>query len=94
MTDEDRYTAAAHRVQTAIEFGVAPKAMEPKHMRVGIDMSKADMAGLARLLIEKGVFTLEECVAAMLAWGNSVYQMTNRPGWRGVFIVPAPEVAE
>lgn len=38
---------------------------EPKHLRVGIDLSKSDQGALATLLIEKGVFTLEEYVAAI-----------------------------
>ena len=57
----DRYTDAAHRVQTAISVLMNRdpdySAVQPKHMRVGIDMSKSDMCGLARLLIAKGVFT-------------------------------------
>ena len=75
MTDEDRYYAAAHRVQTAIAYGVASKAMEPKHLRTGIDMSKAEMAGLATLLIAKGVFTLEEYTEAM---ANAVEHEADR----------------
>lgn len=65
---EDAYRAAAHRVQTAIAFLMNDpgwKAIQPKHMRVGIDMLKAEQGGLATLLIEKGVFTKEEYVAAM-----------------------------
>lgn len=65
----DRYSAALHRVQTAIAvlMGSDPsyKATTPKHMRVGIDMSKSDQAGLAQLLIDKGVFTAEEYVEAL-----------------------------
>ncbi len=65
MTDTDRYMKAAKKVQTAIEFSKDKIDQEPKHLRVGIDMSKSDMAGLARLLIEKGVFTEEEYVKAI-----------------------------
>ena len=68
MTIEDdkrRYQAAAQRVQTCIAFGSAPRAMEPKHLRVGIDMSKSDMGGLAKLLIDKGVITEAEYVKAI-----------------------------
>lgn len=56
------YVAAAHGVQTAIAHSIntGGKAHEPKHLRVGIDTSKADMLGLAELLIAKGVFTGEE----------------------------------
>ena len=58
-----RYVAAAHRVQTSIAFmGYSDEA---KHLRVGIDMSKSDMSGLATLLIQKGIFTTEEYLTAM-----------------------------
>lgn len=59
------YEQSAHAVQFAIEFASNKTALEPKHLRVGIDMQKADMAGLAELLIAKGVFTLEEYVQAV-----------------------------
>lgn len=59
------YDAHAHAVQTAIEFNPNKRALEPKHMRVGIDMSKSDMGGLATLLIAKGVFTQEEYTKAL-----------------------------
>lgn len=63
MTTE--YEKHAHAVQTAIAFNPDKKSQEPKHLRVGIDMSKADMEGLASLLIAKGVFTLDEYVDAV-----------------------------
>jgi hypothetical protein len=63
------YSDAAHRIQTAIAFlmGRDPNytATEPKHLRVGIDLTKSDMGGLATLLIAKGVFTTEEYIAAV-----------------------------
>lgn len=80
MTDEerkqkawDRYTKAAHGIQTAIKHSmdIASTAnqrhpsTEPKHLRVGIDLSKAEQGGLARLLIAKGVFTETEYFEAM-----------------------------
>ena len=34
--------------------------VQPKHLRTGLDLSKSDMGGLARLLIAKGVFTEQE----------------------------------
>jgi hypothetical protein len=66
MTTE-RYIKAAHAVQAAIGFNPNKRALEPKHMRTGIDMTKADIGGLVTLLIEKGVFTSEEYVAAIEA---------------------------
>lgn len=73
MSMQERYLAAMHRVQTAIafNFGLEYPWMDQrlqaalKHLRVGIDGSKSDQAGLARLLIKKGVFTEEEYVAAV-----------------------------
>lgn len=62
--DRQRYNRAAHAVQTAIAITMGPST-EPKHLRVGIDLSKSDQGALATLLIEKGVFTLEEYVAAI-----------------------------
>lgn len=63
------YERAAHRVQSAIAFlmGRDPDytAVQPKHLRVGIDLSKSDQAGLAALLMEKGVFTKDEYIAAV-----------------------------
>lgn len=63
------YHAAGHRIQSAIAalMGRDPgySATEPKHLRVGIDMSKSDQAGLVNLLIAKGVFTEDEYLAAI-----------------------------
>lgn len=94
----DRYTAAAHRMQSAIalhmtkrgldsdgllgHFLVGPRAenippvvgetlthrlliKELKDLRVGIDCASASQDGLARLLIEKDIFTLEEYTDAI-----------------------------
>lgn len=64
-----RYIAAGHRIQTAIailmERDPSYRATEVKHIRTGIDMSKSDAAGLANLLIAKGVFTEEEYIEAI-----------------------------
>lgn len=66
------YAGACHGIQSvkAVElggsFGDAPmEKYKPKHLRVGIDITKAEMAGLAYLLIKKGLFTLEEYEEAM-----------------------------
>lgn len=63
--DRERYLKAAHRVQTCIAFNPDQSDQEPKHMRVGIDMGKSDQAGLATLLMEKGLFTLTEYTKAV-----------------------------
>jgi hypothetical protein len=66
--DQERYAAALHGVQTATAFamsqGTRHAATEPKHMRVGIDSAHVSIAALATLLIEKGVFTIEEYTKA------------------------------
>jgi len=71
------YEEAAHGVQTAIAYdiGEGRKTTEPKHMRVGIDMSKADMLGLAVLLMEKGIITSEEYIEAMRLSANEEVAM-------------------
>lgn len=59
--EAERYARAAHRVQSCIAaLNQNAGIMSHKHMRVGIDMSKADQSGLAKLLLAKGVFTIEE----------------------------------
>ena len=62
-----RYLAAGHAVQTAVLFNMerGARSHEPKHLRTGLDMRAADAAGLARLLIKKGVFTELEYIEAM-----------------------------
>lgn len=71
------YEQAAHGVQTAIahDMNLGRKATEPKHMRVGIDMQKAETAGLVSLLIAKGVFTMDEYLEAMRLAANSELAM-------------------
>ncbi|WP_417627044.1 hypothetical protein [Pararhodobacter aggregans] len=61
----ERYERAAHRVQTAIWAFPEHENRSPKHLRVGVDMSKPDMAGLAGLLIAKGVISELEYLEAI-----------------------------
>lgn len=60
-----RYLRAAHRVQSAIAAMPDDPGQTPKHLRTGLDMRAADAGGLAKLLIDKGVFTLVEYHEAM-----------------------------
>lgn len=62
--DRQRYIDAAHAVQSAIAFTMGPET-EPKHLRVGIDITKSDQGALATLLIEKGVITEAEYFKAL-----------------------------
>lgn len=65
--DRDRLAAAQHAVQTliALEMGIDPSFVQPKHMRVGVDTALVEIGALGELLVDKGVITLEEYIAAM-----------------------------
>lgn len=43
-----------------MEMNHNPSPTSPKHLRVGVNAAMSDQAGLVKLLIEKGVFTLDE----------------------------------
>lgn len=65
--DNARYLAAGHRVQSATAYLMNhSKSHEPKHLRTGINILFASQAGLAKLLIEKGVFTQDEYDQAVI----------------------------
>ncbi len=85
------YEEAAHGVQTAMAVDIAAgkRATEPKHLRVGIDMSKSDMLGLAMLLMDKGVFTSEEYVEYMRLAANEEVAMREDVSKYG----PGPKVS-
>lgn len=61
----ERYERAAHRVQTAIAFNPDRPHDQYKDLRTGLDLRAADAGGLAKLLIDKGIFTLEEYLSAV-----------------------------
>lgn len=84
------YEEALHGVQTSIAFGFFERAMEPKHMRVGVDMSKSDALGLVSLLIDKGIFTGDEYVeyirlAANVEVAQREEQITTTTGKQFIF---------
>lgn len=63
--------------QRAMQAGVAlemsigeAENCEPKHLRVGVNNALCDVAAIARLMIEKGLFTEEEYVDALTAEAN------------------------
>jgi len=68
-----KYMLHSRRVQSGIkwlmELAACGKAdygaAEPKHLRVGVDITKADQGSLARLLIAKGVITEDEYLNAL-----------------------------
>lgn len=70
------YEEAAHGLQSAIAYDPDNQDLQAKHMRVGIDMQKADTMGLVTLLIEKGVFTLAEYIEHMRLAANT--ELANR----------------
>lgn len=71
MTDLP-YEAAVHAMQSGISFEMARgvKDTEPKHLRVGVHAAMCDHAALVRLLMEKGVITDAEYMAAITAEMN------------------------
>lgn len=60
-----RYMRAAQAMQSgvAMMMNIAPKQTQAKHLRVGVNSSMVDHAGLVSLLIEKGVITDEEYIS-------------------------------
>jgi hypothetical protein len=62
-----RWQAAAHAVQSGVmmEQTIRADPTSPKHLRTGINCAMADHAGLAKLLISKGLFTEEEYFEAI-----------------------------
>jgi hypothetical protein len=65
--DQDRYLAAAHAMQSgvAMKMNYDVTDTEPKHLRVGINAAFVGGSALARLLIDKGVITLDEYQAKL-----------------------------
>lgn len=63
--DVTRYGQAAHAMQSGVKYeietqGEAEAAANPKHLRVGVNSALVGNAALAKLLIDKGIFTLDE----------------------------------
>jgi len=73
-----RYRSLAHAIQTGIAWDLAihnpnvedinadPNLREHKHLRTGIDITKAENGALVRLLIAKGIFTMDEYEDAII----------------------------
>lgn len=65
--DQARYEGAAHAMQTGVQWELSHgdgRTFNAKHTRVGINSAHVSVEALATLLIEKGVFTLEEYTKA------------------------------
>jgi hypothetical protein len=65
--DQERYAAACHAMQSGVaaEMTFNPGPTEPKHLRVGVNSALSGNGALAKLLIDKGVITLDELEAAL-----------------------------
>lgn len=57
--------AAAMQAGVALKMSREPADVQPKHLRVGVNSAMSQHAGLAELLIAKGVITEEEYGEAM-----------------------------
>jgi hypothetical protein len=62
-----RHQAAAHAMQSGVkhEMHYRSQPTDPKHLRTGINAAMADMGGLVKLLIAKGVITEVEYTEAI-----------------------------
>lgn len=60
----ERYLAACHAMQTGVKYDMIQESGDDsrihKHLRVGANSAMVSQAAIASLLIQKGVFTLEE----------------------------------
>lgn len=73
MTDEERYVAAAHAVQSGIaaqigdgsEKSLLLAAANPKHLRTGLNLAMVEHAALVGLLVSKGIITAAEYAKAL-----------------------------
>ena len=64
--DNERYRAAVHAMQSgvAMKMNYEPGETTPKHLRVGVNSAHVSIAALVKLLIDKGIITLDEYTAA------------------------------
>ena len=63
---QDRYLNAMHAMQSGVAFLIEQRDSEssPKHLRVGVNSALISQAAFAQLMMDKGVFTLEEYMAS------------------------------
>lgn len=64
----EEYMALAHAMQTGVKFDQESGSTDgtPKHLRVGVNSCMVNNDAVARLLMEKGVFTQEEYIQAVV----------------------------
>ncbi len=63
----DDYVSKCHAMQSgvAMKMNLDPSETSPKHLRVGVNSAMVDSSALAKLLIDKGIITMEEYEAAI-----------------------------
>lgn len=64
-----REAALLHAIQTGVatDQSLGSSCGSPKHLRVGVNAAMCGIAALARIMIEKGIITVEEYQAALQA---------------------------
>lgn len=67
MTDQERYAAAAHAMQSGVAMTLNRDAATGsiKHLRVGINCALRDVGTLSSILVAKGIVTEEELWKAL-----------------------------
>lgn len=81
--DAERYLAACHAMQSgvAVEMSRGSHDTEPKHLRVGVNTAHVAVAAVVRLLIGKGIITVDEYTRANAdEMENEVKQYEQRNG--------------
>lgn len=65
--DLNRYYAAAHAMQSGVAYVMEydDAATSPKHLRVGVNTAMVEHSALAKLLIDRGLFSLDDYEAAL-----------------------------
>lgn len=53
-----------HAMQSGVEYRRNKRDQEPKHLRVGINSALIDSGAVMQVLIDKGILTAEELLAA------------------------------
>lgn len=66
------YEQALHGIQTGVAFEIerGSSASNPKHLRVGVNSAMVSDAALVRLLVAKGIFTMDEYLESVRLEAN------------------------
>ncbi|MFL6116720.1 MAG: hypothetical protein ACJ786_36000 [Catenulispora sp.] len=64
--DQERYLKAMHAVQSGVMafMEIDPTETTPKHLRTGVNSAHISVGALAKVLVEKGLITVDELWAA------------------------------